>query len=175
MKIHIRPERTNEQGKVYEINRRAFNRAGEADLVDALRKTKRFNPGLLLVAEHYEELLGCILLYPVDIVEGSNITPALALAPVAVLPQHQRKGIGGKLVKVSLGKAKKLGFKSVIVLGNAAYYTRFGFKPASLWGIKPSFEVPEKNFMAIELEPEALRSAAGVVYYPKEYASVSGK
>ena len=175
MKIHIRPERTNEQAKTYDINRKAFNRGNEADLVDALRKTKRFNPGMLLMATHYEDLLGCILLYPVDIVEGSKITQTMSLAPVAVLPQHQRKGVGSKLVKVSLGKAKKLGFKSVVVLGNDVYYSKFGFKPASTWGIKPSFEAPDKNFMAIELEQDALKGAAGVVYYPEEFKKVIGK
>lgn len=93
----------------------------------------------------------------------------MALAPVSVLPQHQNKSIGSKLIIESLKIAKKLGFKSVIVLVYDRYYPRFGFKPADLWDIKAPFDVPKEFFMALELESGSLADVSGVVVYPKEF------
>ncbi len=63
-----------------------------------------------------------------------------------------------------------MGFKSVIVLGHEKYYPRFGFKPASEWGIKAPYDVPDEAFMAVELEKEALDNVAGTVIYGKEFS-----
>jgi predicted N-acetyltransferase YhbS len=150
----------------------AFGRNNEAVLVEELRKTKRFVPELSLMAKYYEMTVGHILFYPVDIVDGEKKTVTLALAPLAVMPEHQKKGVGSKLIKVGLGKAKKLGFGSVIVLGHEKFYPKFGFQPASKWNIRAPFDVPDEAFMAIELIPGALKDAAGTVHYPKEFSKV---
>ncbi len=68
--------------------------------------------------------------------EGS-IYDSLALAPASVVPEHQNKGIGSELISKSLKTAKEIGFNSATVLGYNKYYPRFGFKPASTWGLKP--------------------------------------
>jgi predicted N-acetyltransferase YhbS len=93
----------------------------------------------------------------------------LALAPVSVVPEHQNKGIGSALISESLKIAKEIGFKSVIVLGHDKYYPRFGFKPASTWGIKAPFDVPDEFFMALELGDGALEDISGTVVYSKEF------
>jgi predicted N-acetyltransferase YhbS len=65
--------------------------------------------------------------------------------------------------------AKRLGYHSVVVLGHPEYYTKFGFKKASLWGIKPPFEVPDEVFMALELQENALDQVSGVAEYPSAF------
>jgi predicted N-acetyltransferase YhbS len=94
---------------------------------------------------------------------------SLALAPMAVLPKYQKQGIGAKLIKEGLKKAKKIGFDSVFVLGHKDYYPRFGFEKASRWNIKCPFKVPDEAFMAIELSVGALKERSGIVEYPKEF------
>ena len=104
--------------------------------------------------------------------EKGELYHSLALAPMAVAPEYQRKGIGKKLVERGLKRAKDLGHKSVIVLGHEHYYPRFGFQPAARWSIKAPFTVDPNHFMAIELVPDALRDVSGVVQYPKEFDQV---
>jgi putative acetyltransferase len=136
MKINIRPEQKSEKSMIHSVNKIAFKQSNEAALVDALRKTGRFVPGLSLTAKYYEKTVGHILFYPVDIVNGDRHIETLALASMAVLPEYQKKGVGSKLVKVGLGKAKQLGYRSVIVRGHPKYYPKFGFQPAGKWNIK---------------------------------------
>ena len=100
---------------------------------------------------------------------GEKENLSLALAPLSVLPQYQNKGIGSKLIIESLKIAENLAFKSVIVLGHDKYYPRFGFKPASIWGIKAPFEVPDESFMALELMDGSLDGITGTVVYAKEF------
>jgi predicted N-acetyltransferase YhbS len=103
------------------------------------------------------------------ITNGEKEYESLALAPLSVLPSYQNKGIGSALINEGLKIAKELEFKSVIVLGHAKYYPRFGFKPASTWGIKPPFDVPDNAFMALELKSGSLNGIKGTVMYPKEF------
>ena len=96
---------------------------------------------------------------------------SLALAPMAVLPEYQNKGVGSQLVRTGLMQAGSMDHKSVIVLGHPEYYPRFGFAPASRWQIKPPFDVPDEAFMALELKEGALKDVCGVVEYPKAFTS----
>jgi predicted N-acetyltransferase YhbS len=172
MRTNIRPETRADLSPIHSVNRLAFGRKNEASLVDALRKTERFIPDLSLTARYYEKVIGHILFYPVDIVAGDRRTETLVLAPMAVLPDYQNKGVGSKLVKVGLSKAKKLGYRSVIVRGHPGYYPRFGFQRADKWGITAPLEAPGEAFMAIELVPGALADAAGTVVFPEEFKKV---
>lgn len=101
--------------------------------------------------------------------DEENKHESLALAPVSVLPAYQNKGVGSKIINEGLKLAKEMGFKSVIVLGHDKYYPRFGFKPASIWGIKAAFEVPEKMFVALELKNKGLEGITGTVVYGQEF------
>jgi predicted N-acetyltransferase YhbS len=100
---------------------------------------------------------------------GKEVVESLAMAPVAVLPEYQNQGSGGKLIVAAHNKAKELGFESVIVLGHEGYYPKFGFKLAESFGIKPPFDVPSENFMAMELVDGALEGVEGVVKYAEEF------
>lgn len=104
----------------------------------------------------------------VNLRESNNFIPELALAPLAVLPEYQKQGIGKKLIEEGHKKAKKLGYHYSIVLGSERYYPKFGYVPASQYGIKAPFEVPNENFMAIKLNDTDVK-ITGVVEYAKEF------
>jgi predicted N-acetyltransferase YhbS len=93
----------------------------------------------------------------------------LSLTPVAVLPEFQFKGNGGKLILYAHKVAIELGFKSVILIGHENYYPRFGYKTTSKYGINLPFEAPEQNCMAIELVENGLQGVNGDVEIPKEF------
>ena len=92
----------------------------------------------------------------------------LALAPLGILPEYQKQGIGTKLIEQGHKIAKKLGYHYSIVLGSEKYYTKFGYIPASQYGIKAPFEVPNENFMAIKLN-DFEKEITGTVEYAKEF------
>ncbi len=88
---------------------------------------------------------------------------------MAVRHDLQKMGIGGKLIRYGLKKAKELGHKTVIVLGHEKYYPKFGFIPTEKWKIKAPFDVPANVFMGIELEENGLAGITGTVHYAKEF------
>ncbi|WP_339226212.1 N-acetyltransferase [Oceanobacillus sp. FSL K6-2867] len=169
-----------EQDTDYELTevvvKTAFEHAEHSDknehkLVSRLRKSDAFIPALSLVAKEQDsnKILGHILLSEITIRNDHQSAESLALAPVSVLPEYQGKGMGRQLISEALNKARKLGYSSVIVLGHPEYYPKFGFKKASLWGIKAPFEVPDEAFMAIELSENSLCHISGVVEYSKAF------
>lgn len=104
--------------------------------------------------------------------DNHNKFESLVLAPMAVRPEFQQKGIGGLLIKTGLDRAKELQYKSVIVLGQERYYPKFGFVPADKWNIKAPFDVPANAFMGIELVTDGLKGISGTVKYPKAFEAV---
>lgn len=147
----------------------AFGRTNEAVLVRRLRAEAGYDPRLSIVARIDGRTVGHVLLTPISIEQAGATTPALALAPVAVTPEFQRRGIGSQLVRAGLDAARAAGHGIVIVLGHAAYYPRFGFRPASDFGITAPFDVPAEAFMALELRAGALDGVHGVVRYPAAF------
>lgn len=168
MNITIRKEEGKDYSKVHEVNRLAFKQENESKLIEKIRKGENFIPDLSLVAEIDNKIVGHILFSKIKIVGGS-VFESLALAPMAVIPELQKQGIGGKLIKNGIEKAKELGFDSLIVLGHKDYYRKFGFQKASKWNIRSPFEVPDEAFMAIGLTEKALEGKAGTVKYPDEF------
>ena len=169
MSPNIRPESESDCSAITEVNGRAFGGPAEGRLVERLRNTPDFIAELSLVAESDGRVIGHILFHPVVIRAGDTEHPALALAPMSVLPEHQKRGIGSRLVEEGVRRAKQLGHKSVIVLGHPEYYPRFGFRRASLWSIKVPFDAPDEAVMALELETDALQGKGGAVEYPVEF------
>jgi predicted N-acetyltransferase YhbS len=172
MKIIIRSEVEEDYEEITKVHDRAFNQTNEGKIVENLRKTPSYISELSLVAEYEKKIVGHIFFYPIKINTDKRKCDSLALAPMSVHPDYQNKGIGSKLVEKGLTTAKKLGFKSAIVLGHSKYYPRFGFKRASKWGICAPFDVPDDVFLAIELERNGLHNCSGTVDYPKEFSEV---
>ncbi|MEG1591504.1 GNAT family N-acetyltransferase [Chryseobacterium sp.] len=172
--VIYRQESQNDFQEVFELNNKAFGQDNEAKLVNALRDNPNvFIPELSIVATKNEKIIGHILLTKINIQDDNkNLHESLGLAPMAVLPEFQKSGIGGKLIRYGLETAKKLGYRSVIVLGHEHYYPKFGFEPAEKWNIKAPFDVPSNVFMAIELVKDGLKNISGTVIYPKEFETV---
>jgi putative acetyltransferase len=160
--VKIRPEAEQDQLPIHQVNAEAFETETEAKLVDALRNSGI--PLVSLVAEQDDAIVGHILFSPMTDAQG-NLVPIAGLAPMAVAPGHQKQGIGSALVRAGLEQCRAAGYQAVIVLGHPDYYPRFGFVPASRFGIQCQFEAPDEAFMALELLPGALAEIAGVVNY----------
>lgn len=168
----IRQENKNDYEKVYNLVKLAFANATHSDgdeqnLVTRLRESEAFIPELSLVAEVEDEIVGHILFTKIKI--GDSNTVGVALAPLAVKPQFQNRGIGGELIKEGHRIAKELGYGFSVVLGHDSYYPKFGYQPARKYSIIAPFPVDDKNFMAIKLNDSVDSFHGGVVEYAKEF------
>jgi putative acetyltransferase len=149
------------------VNLVAFETSTEADLVDALRKEA--SPIVSLVAEDGEAIIGHILFSPVTLTPHPELQ-IMGLAPMSVVSARQRHGIGSALVHEGLAQCRRLGFGAVIVLGHAEYYPRFGFTPASQFGLSCEYDVPDEVFMGLELDKDILRGRSGRIRYHAAFA-----
>ena len=118
-------------------------------------------------------VVGHVLFSPVELLDGrGDDPPAVAgLAPVAVLPEHQGRGIGSRLVRDGLEACRGAGYGAAVVLGEPGYYSRFGFERASAKGLGNEYGADE-HFMAVELADGALGGAGGTVRYRKEFGGL---
>jgi putative acetyltransferase len=164
----IRCECPDDIPAIHAVIKEAFGRPDEADLVDALRASGAL--ALSLVADVGGRIVGHVGFSPITI---GGIHHALALAPVAVAPPCQRRGIGAALVRRGLEQCRDIPCPVVVVLGEPAYYNRFGFIPASAYGISCPFPVPDEVYMALKLAPGEGRDCRGVVRYRPEFESVT--
>jgi putative acetyltransferase len=161
-----RPETSADAAAVHAITSAAFDTPLEADLVDALRAdTGAWIDGLSIVAESADGTLVGLALFTRCHVDGR---PALALAPCAVLPEFQRTGAGSAAIRAGLEAARVMGENLVLVLGHADYYPRFGFTPASGFGVRAPFEVPDEAMMALSLDPSR-ETPRGTIQYPAAF------
>jgi putative acetyltransferase len=166
----IRPERPGDSTQIRHVNELAFGQPAEADLVDTLRTT--CSEALSLVAEDGGEIVGHILFTPV-VVEG-RLVSGMGLAPMAVLPDRQRQGIGSQLVKRGLDHLRERGCPFVVVVGHPEYYPRFGFEPASKHGLACQWEgMPDAAFMVLVLDEHAMEGVSGVARYRDEFNQVT--
>lgn len=168
--MNIRQEQPADHAAVYQVVREAFLNAehtdgDEQDLVVRLRKSESFIPELSLVAVEDEKIVGHILFTRAE-VNGKEV---LALAPLSVLPEYQNRGIGKSLIKQGHAIAQKMGYKYSVVLGHEKYYPKFGYVPASQYGICAPFDVADENFMAVCLD-----GAAGKLNGTMEYEEAFG-
>ncbi len=165
--MEIRAEEAKDIAAIYSVNAAAFGRADEADLVNRLRGVAST---FSFVAVDAEQIVGHIFFRPVTIPvttesEAADDLPMLGLAPLAVVPHYQRRGIGALLVAHGLQTCARFGFKAVVVLGSPQYYSQFGFVPAKEKGLKCEYPVPDEAFMVLELENGALAECVGIVKY----------
>ena len=166
----IRSERLADHQAVRRLNLLAFGQPAEAELVDALRANGA--AALSLVAAAGERVLGHILFSPVRVDGDGRPWSALGLAPMAVQPEDQRRGVGSALVRAGLEQAPALGHVVVFVLGHPAYDPRFGFRPAHPLGLFDEYGAPDDAFLVAELVPGALGGRRGTVRYRPEFAAL---
>ena len=167
--LTIRQENKNDYEEIYNVIKTAFKTAehsdgNEQDLVVALRKSDNFIPELSLVAVIDNKIVGYILFTKIKIGKQEE----LALAPLGVLPEYQKQGIGRTLIQEGNKKAKELGYHYSVVLGSDKYYPKFGYVSAKEYGIVAPFDVPDENFMAIKLNDTDIE-IKGIVQYAKEF------
>ena len=165
MSFEIRDERPDDVAAIRDVNRQAFGQDQEGNIVDALRSNGAAM--LSLVATLDGRVVGHIMFSPISV--GDTLTGA-ALGPMAVLPEHQRQGASGKLIEAGIQKLKDAGCPFITVLGHAHYYPRFGFKPASSFGIKCEWEVPDEAFMVLVLDQEKMQDVSGLAKYRDEFS-----
>jgi putative acetyltransferase len=164
MNVLIRPETSADHDAIRQVNGLAFGQDAEAQLVDALRDGGYLR--VSLVAERDGKVVGHLLFSDLPIVTEAGTVPALALAPMAVLPEFQNQGIGSALVRRGLEVCKEQGHRIVVVLGHPHFYQRFGFSAALVAPLESPFSGRE-SFRALELVPGALEGVTGrVVYSP---------
>jgi putative acetyltransferase len=165
----IRTEEPKDQAAVHAVNVSAFETPAEADLVDVLRKEA--HPIVSLVAEQDGAIVGHIMFSPVTL-SGHAELKIMGLAPMAVAPEQQNKGIGSALVRAGLERCKELGVGATVVLGHTWFYPRFGFTPSVRFGIGCEYEVPQDVFMVMELQPGYLREATGIIKFHAAFNGV---
>jgi putative acetyltransferase len=165
LNVAVRGETPADWEAVREVNRQAFGQDDEARLVDALRAGGYTR--LSLVAEESGRVVGHILFSELPIITQTGTLHALALAPVAVIPNRQRQGIGSQLIREGLRACAGAGYPAVVVVGHADYYPRFGFSARLAERLQAPFSGP--SFMALELAPGALAGVAGQVRYPPAF------
>jgi putative acetyltransferase len=163
--VVIRPEQADDVAAIYAVHASAFPTDAEARLIDALRAADRL--AVSLVAEDGGRIVGHVAFSPVSLAGAAG---GLGLAPLAVTPDRQRTGIGGRLVREGLAVASAAEAQFVVVLGHPGYYPRFGFRRAAGVGLGNEYGADEA-FMVLELRAGSLPAAGGLVHYGPEFAS----
>lgn len=169
--ITIREERGEDAQAVREVYLQAFGQDLEADLVDQLRQ--RGDDLLPLVAVMEGRIVGHILFSPAVIEKRKQTVRGMALAPMAVLPEYQRQGIGSQLVQAGIEALKQVDCPFIILVGHPTYYPRFGFEPASRYKIRSEWAVPGDAFMVLVLDEQQKDGLSGVAKYRPEFSEAA--
>lgn len=167
--MQIRKEEPRDYKDVYSVVKSAFSGAehadgNEQDLVNDLREGDSFIPELSLVAEIRGKVIGHVMFTAAKV----NAEAVIVLAPLSVLPEYQKQGVGTALIKEGHRIAAKLGYPYSIVLGSEKYYPKAGYQPAQRFGIRAPFDVPSENFMVYKLKDGA-PPLNGILKYAKEF------
>ena len=163
----VRAETPGDVVAIRDVVTRAFGRAEEAALVDTLRDAGTVTLSLVAVVD--ERVVGHVLFSSVTLADAPF---GVGLAPLAVAPEAQRRGIGEALVLAGLARCREAGHAVAVVLGDPDYYGRFGFVAAERHGLRCEYDVPPGAFRVLELVPRALAGRTGLVRYAAEFAAV---
>jgi len=164
--MQIREALNSDLDKILFVERLAFGQDEEAELVKNLLNDPTAKPLLSLLAFKEEQPVGHILFTKADLENSQKTTASVILAPLAIIPDAQNQGIGGRLIKKGLEILSKLGVDLVFVLGYPEYYSRHGFKPAGCLGFEASYPIPHEHadaWMVYALQPEVIGSVCGKV------------
>lgn len=167
----IRSENAADIEAVRQVNEKAFGQAMEGRIVDELRKSCEHT--LSLVAVFEKRVVGHIFFSRVWVDAAGRIVTGMGLAPMAVLPQFQNRGIGSQLVKEGIKRLRKLGCPFIVVLGHDHFYPRFGFERASNYGLSSQWEgVADADFMVLTLDKELMAQVNGIARYEAVFDEV---
>jgi putative acetyltransferase len=168
--VRIRPETDADHTAIRAVVAAAFGSRFEADLVDAIRATDRFVPGLSLLAEVDGVVAGHVLVSYVDLEPGS--VRVLQVAPLAVAPAHQRQGVGSALMNEAIRLVEARREPLLLVEGDPRYYSRFGFRRSDECGIESPADVEPQYLMVRRLDAydPLIR---GRLVYPEAFGTVS--
>ena len=161
MTVVVRPETGDDIEAIREIHLAAFPTAAEADLVRSLHDD--FDSEISLVAVQWRRVVGHVMLSRMSVTGDGRAYRALGLGPVAVHPRKQARGVGSELIRSSLAIAGALGEELVFVLGDPAYYARFGFSAEAATPFASPYAGP--YFMALWLRHDVDAPAAGSAAY----------
>lgn len=161
--LEIRLESPADYRRVFAVEEAAFQRDHEALLVETLRES--LGAWISLVALEEEEIVGHIFFSPVEIESEAPAVLAAGLGPVAVTPAHQGRGVGAALIREGFARCSEMGWLAVFLLGNPAYYARFGFELAGPRGFFYGSPSLEPAFQVLELDPGVLRRCRGRVRF----------
>lgn len=165
--VTVRAEAPSDARAIRRVIVAAFKGQLEADLVDTLRRHGKVSASLVATLGH--AVVGHVLLSDVAL-HGPGLSPrGVGVAPLAVRPVLQRRGIGAALMRAAIAGAREAGYGFVVLLGDPGYYRRFGFRTAATLGLACEYEAPAEAFMALELAPGALAGAGGLVRYEAEF------
>ena len=159
----VRDETRLDVSAVMQVVITAFDQAAEAELVDTLRESG--DMVISLVAEDEGEIIGHVLFSKLQAPDK-----CIALAPLSVKPSRQNQGIGSRLIREGLARAKLDGWQAVFVLGEPEYYERFGFSTAIVDNFETKY--PKPYFMALELTPHSLSERSGAVIYAPPFLAL---
>ena len=164
--IEIRHAKPGELRSIFHVHQGAFGRPNEAQLVEQLHAA---NKALVsLVAAHSGQVVGHLLFSPVTLHPPCADCRALGLGPIGVIREYQKQGIGARLIREGLQICRDAEYDAVVVLGNPAYYSRFGFRRASDFGLGNEYGAAD-TFMALELGDGRLAGVTTTVRYSPEF------
>lgn len=169
-KIEIRPEMPVEFAEIHDFVKTAFETAkvsngDEQTFVDRLRASPGYLPDLALVATEGDRIVGHVMLTRTAIDMADGPREILLLAPLAVEIGHRRHGLGARLARTVLERGRAAGFDAVTLVGDPAYYGRFGFRPTVDFRVENTQGIPPQYVQMLELVPGALADAAGTITY----------
>jgi putative acetyltransferase len=167
--IIIRAEKSVERPISDQIVRLAYGRESEVVLTECLRATAEFNPELSIVADQGGKILGYALYSAATVITNAGPQRALALAPIAVLPECQKQGIGERLVRHGLERCRTRGVELVFSIGQPQYFSRFGFRAADSLGLQCELPLRPGDLQAIDLSGRLLGSIQGQVLCPAPF------
>jgi putative acetyltransferase len=163
----VRPQRPEESGVIETILRKAYGREDEARLFVSLGGSPDFLPQASLVADNEGQLVGYVLFLKASLVCPNDNHAALAMALFAVLPEYQRRGMGERLIRHSLERCRGINQHLFFVIGDPAYFSRFGFQDAAALGLEADFAVPKASLQGLDLTGKVLGTVRGKVRYPQ--------
>ena len=166
--MNIRQVQKEDYDAIYEFVRVAFKTApvsdgDEQDYVLKWRAGENYIPELDFIVEENGEIIGHLMLQKLKVYTPQGVYLGLMVAPLSVKLEHRKKGIGTKLMAASFEKAKALGYTSVFLAGDPAYYSKFGFKEIGAFGLENKTKVPNQYVLGCEIVKGSLEGVKGFI------------